>query len=66
MEIAGLYFDEICSSLTDIRFTGELGNVSYFYDWIEVEEWLRNCVFDDPDVQNGVDKILAEIDEAEK
>lgn len=58
MEVAGMYFDEIDSSPDFLRFTSEMGIVTYFENWNEVENWIEGTVFDDPEVEQEVDEIL--------
>ena len=36
MEAAGMHYDEIDSSPDSLRFTSELGIVTYFESWTEV------------------------------
>ena len=58
MEVAGMHFDELDSSPDSLRFTSELGIVTYFESWEEVENWIEGIVFDDPEVEQEVDEIL--------
>ena len=58
MEVAGMHFDEIDSSPDSLRFTSEMGIVTYFESWEEVENWIEGTVFDDPEVEMEVDEIL--------
>ena len=58
MEVAGMHFDEIDSSPDSLRFTSEMGIVTYFENWNEVENWIEGTVFDDPEVEQEVDEIL--------
>lgn len=58
MEVAGMHFDEIDSSPDSLRFTSEMGIVTYFENWTEVENWIEGSVFDDPDLEQEVDEIL--------
>lgn len=58
MEVAGMHFDEIDSNPDSLRFTSEMGIVTYFESWDEVANWIEGTVFDDPDVEQEVDEIL--------
>lgn len=58
MVVTGMHFDELDSSPDSLRFTSEMGIVTYFENWNEVENWIEGTVFDDPEVEQEVDEIL--------
>ena len=61
MEVAGMHFDEIDSSPDSLRFTSELGIVTYFESWDEITNWIEGTVFDDPDVEQEVDESCSAV-----
>ena len=58
MEAAGYYYDQYSSSSDSIRFTTDLGTVTYFDSWTETKEWISNVVIDDPSLEEKVHCIL--------
>ena len=58
MEVAGMHYDIYDSAPDSLRFTSEMGIVTYFESWDEVTNWIEGTVFDDPEVEQEVDEIL--------
>lgn len=58
MELAGMHFDTYDSSEDSLRFTSELGTVTYFEGWQEVTEWLHGTVFDDPELEADIEALI--------
>lgn len=58
MEVAGMHYDIYDSAPDSLRFTSEMGIVTYFESWDEVTNWIEGTVFDDPDIEADVDEIL--------
>jgi len=46
------------SSPDSLRFTSEMGTVTYFDNWTKVVDWLDGTVFDDPDVEREIDHLI--------
>ena len=58
MEVAGMRYDIYDSAPDSLRFTSEMGIVTYFECWDVVTNWIEGTVFDDPDIEAEVDEIL--------
>lgn len=58
MELAGMHFDRYDSSEDSLRFTSDLGTVTYFEGWAEVNDWLHGTVFDDPELEAEIEDLL--------
>lgn len=58
MEVAGMHYDIYDSAPDSLRFTSEMGIVTYFESWDAVTNWIEGTVFDDPDIESEVDEIL--------
>ncbi len=58
MEIAGYHYDEFGSTPLSLRFTTDLGPVTYFDGWTDVKTWIENVCLDDPVKEEQIHNIL--------
>lgn len=63
MALAGMHYDRYDSSEDSLRFTSELGMVTYFEGWQEVTDWLHGTVFDDPELEAEIEELINFSDE---
>ena len=58
MAAAGYSFDDIDSYDDWLVFNGDYCTKMEFSSWNDVQDWLENVVFDDPEISDKVEKIL--------